>query len=90
MRSATCTAGSTCCEKMHAAIAGHRAANPIAACRIIHLGDYVDRGDNSSGVIELLIETVGRDSAVVALAGNHDLGFVEFLDAPQAGRTVRE
>jgi serine/threonine protein phosphatase 1 len=71
-------------RKMHAAIAEDRARRPIAACRIIHLGDYVDRGDDSRGVIELLIETVGRDSDVAALAGNHDLGFVEFLTRPRA------
>ena len=49
-RSATCTGGSTCSRKMHEAIAEHRANNPIADWRIIHLGDYVDRGTNSSGV----------------------------------------
>ena len=68
---------------MHAAIAEHRAKNPIAAWRIIHLGDYVDRGDNSRGVIDLLIETCRRDRAVVTLAGNHDLGFLEFLARPR-------
>ncbi len=49
--------------------------------RIVQLGDYVDRGPDSAGVIEFLIRgfETGR---VVSLAGNHDTGFLDFLDAP--------
>ncbi|MBL8580152.1 MAG: serine/threonine protein phosphatase [Mesorhizobium sp.] len=51
--------------------------------RIVHLGDYVDRGRDSAGVIGFLIsrsaESGGR---VVSLAGNHDTGFLDFLALP--------
>lgn len=44
-----------------------------APIKIIHLGDYIDRGPDSAGVIDTLIE-LSRDKSVfhVALAGNHE------------------
>ena len=51
--------------------------------RIVHLGDYVDRGPESAGVIELLANWTAADSRVLALAGNHDLGFLDFLALPE-------
>ena len=39
---------------------------------LIFLGDYVDRGPNSRGVIERLIELSARDKTIF-LRGNHDL-----------------
>ncbi|WP_412177347.1 metallophosphoesterase [Mesorhizobium sp. YC-39] len=50
--------------------------------RVIHLGDYVDRGPDSKGVIDFLIEVQKRDPRYLTLAGNHDIGFLDFLDAP--------
>ena len=39
---------------------------------LIFLGDYIDRGPDSRGVIERLLELSARDNAVF-LRGNHDL-----------------
>ncbi|MDZ5698940.1 metallophosphoesterase [Chelativorans sp. M5D2P16] len=50
--------------------------------RIIYLGDYVDRGPASRQVIEFLSRTTASDPRVVALGGNHDVGFLEFLMEP--------
>ena len=47
--------------------------------RIIHLGDYVDRGPDSRNVIDFLIEAKKRDPRNIMLAGNHDIGMLEFL-----------
>lgn len=52
--------------------------------RIVHLGDYVDRGPDSRGVIDFLIEATA-DPRIVALAGNHDEGFLRFLADPEDG-----
>lgn len=49
---------------------------------IIHLGDYVDRGPNSKGVLDFLIERQKADARIVTLAGNHDVGFLDFLTLP--------
>ena len=70
-------------EKMHEHILGEIARDKPADWRIIHLGDYVDRGPDSRGVIELLMDACKRDSRFVALVGNHDLGFMEFLARPE-------
>lgn len=48
--------------------------------RIIYLGDYEDRGPDSRGVIEFLSRICATEKRVIALRGNHDAGFLEFLD----------
>ncbi len=48
--------------------------------RIIHLGDYVDRGPDSKSVIDFLIEAQ-REERIILLAGNHDIGFLDFLES---------
>jgi serine/threonine protein phosphatase 1 len=52
---------------------------PSSDWRIIHLGDYVDRGPDSRSVIDFLIEAKKRDPRNIMLAGNHDIGMLEFL-----------
>lgn len=53
--------------------------------RIVHLGDYVDRGPDSAGVLDFLIDATA-DPRIAALAGNHDEGFLRFLaDAEDHG-----
>lgn len=52
--------------------------------RIIYLGDYVDRGPDTRGVLDLLSRTVRDDPRVIAIAGNHDLGLLDFLSQPRA------
>ena len=44
------------------------------------LGDYVNKGPDSRGVLDYLMELTGRGYRVVALRGNHDQ---ELLDAAQ-------
>lgn len=68
-------------EKMHAAIKEDVGRHPDKGWRIIHLGDYVDRGPDSMGVLDFLAEAL-KDERVVALAGNHDTGYLDFLAEP--------
>jgi serine/threonine protein phosphatase 1 len=68
--------------KMYEAIAEHLESSPVADWRIVHLGDYVDRGPDSRGVLDFLIAAQQRDQRILALAGNHDLAFLEFLTEP--------
>ncbi|WP_169711805.1 metallophosphoesterase family protein [Henriciella litoralis] len=45
---------------------------------LIHLGDFVDRGPDSAGVLELLIEMEARDDInVINLRGNHEQMMIE-------------
>lgn len=52
--------------------------------RIVYLGDYVDRGPSSRQVLEFLSRSTEADPRIVTLAGNHDIGFLDFLEEPQA------
>ncbi len=73
---------------MHRRIESELEHKPTADWRVIHLGDYVDRGPDSKGVIDFLIEARKRDPRHLMLAGNHDIGFLDFLDDPRPGRAV--
>ena len=52
--------------------------------RVVFLGDYIDRGPDSRGVIETLIrgQVEGRDW--ITLRGNHDTYLPRFFDAGEA------
>lgn len=49
----------------------------------VFLGDYLDRGPDSKGVIDQIIELRAR-CPVVALKGNHEAMALEFLDHPES------
>ena len=52
--------------------------------RIICVGDYVDRGDASAAVLQLLMEEATQPgSRLTCLAGNHEDMLLQFLDDPQ-------
>ncbi len=51
---------------------------------IVHLGDLVDRGPDSRGVIDYLISGIRAGEEWVVLKGNHDRMFTLYLDDPFA------
>src|SRR3954452_12235897 len=54
-----------------------------AADRFVFLGDYIDRGPDSRGVIELLIRFQARHPGqTVFLMGNHEQVLLETLQNP--------
>jgi serine/threonine protein phosphatase 1 len=59
---------------LHRAIAGDIGARPGAAVTLVHLGDYVDRGPDSAGVLGWLADSAppAGVSCVVNLMGNHE------------------
>ncbi|PSM18724.1 metallophosphoesterase [Nitratireductor sp. StC3] len=65
---------------MHGQIRAELMRDKPADWRIVHLGDYVDRGPDSKGVLAFLAERIAEDPHIVALAGNHDTNFRAFLD----------
>lgn len=68
---------------VHARIAADLVSRRCERFRVIHLGDYIDRGPDSAGVVEHLVEFM-RDGDAVCLRGNHDQFVPTFLADPVA------
>lgn len=50
--------------------------------QLIFLGDYVDRGPDSRGVVDRLLKIKASRPESVFLKGNHEAAMLGFLDAP--------
>jgi serine/threonine protein phosphatase 1 len=70
---------------VHVRIAADLAGRPVADHRIIHIGDYVDRGPDSAGVIRRLVRLRAENPRMLFLRGNHDERLLAFLDDPSVG-----
>ena len=70
---------------LHAAITADLAARPIRHSTLVHLGDYVDRGPDSAGVVAR-IAAGPAITATVNLLGNHERMMLDALaaDDPRA------
>lgn len=66
---------------LHRLIASDIADRPAASITLVHLGDYVDRGPDSAGVLDLLRTAAppAGVGSVVNLQGNHDSMMTETL-----------
>ena len=69
---------------VHDAVDADLRLRPAGAHRLIHVGDYVDRGPDSAGVIRRLARLSATDPDVVCLCGNHDERMLAFIDDPVA------
>ncbi len=69
-------------QQAHARIAADRARTGDAAAPVIHIGDLVDRGPASPGVIAFLMEGIAGGAPWVVLKGNHDRMFSLWLADP--------
>ena len=67
-------------QAAHATIARDVAENGGQAGPIIHIGDVVDRGPDSKGVIQYLMDGMARSEDWLVLRGNHDQMFLDFLE----------
>ncbi|MGB0681164.1 MAG: metallophosphoesterase family protein [Magnetovibrionaceae bacterium] len=72
------------------AIARDLSAHPPERCRIVFLGDYVDRGPEVYRLIDLLAQWPppilrGLDVPAIFLKGNHEALMLDFLMDPAAG-----
>ncbi|MEO5345089.1 MAG: serine/threonine protein phosphatase [Magnetococcus sp. YQC-9] len=57
------------------------------ACRriVVYLGDYIDRGEDSRGVIDILVNNPLTGCETVFLKGNHEVEMEDFLINPVGG-----
>ncbi|PWE32425.1 serine/threonine protein phosphatase [Maritimibacter sp. 55A14] len=67
-------------EEVHDRITADKDACGDPAAPVVHLGDLVDRGPDSRGVIERLIAGIEGGEPWHALRGNHDQMFQLFLE----------
>lgn len=56
--------------------------NEAQAYKVVHIGDLVDRREDSRGVLDFLIKGQARGEPWVVLKGNHDRLFQWFLEDP--------
>lgn len=67
------------------------ATRPAQRPLLIFLGDYVDRGPASKGVVDLVLRLQGDSFfETLALKGNHEEALLQFLDDPAFGATWME
>ena len=69
-------------ERLHAVVQKDADGAPEARRLAVYLGDYVDRGDDSKGVLEMVADGLGPDFESVHLKGNHEDFLLRFLDDP--------
>lgn len=64
----------------HDRIARDRAETGDSNAPVVHLGDLVDRGPDSRGVLEFLIDGIAAGAPWIVLKGNHDAIFQGQID----------
>lgn len=68
------------------AVADHFArSGDVEAATVILLGDYIDRGPDSRGVVEHLLPRRFAGLPTRCLLGNHEAAMLEFLERPAIG-----
>ena len=73
---------------LHAAIADDLRARPVADAVVVHLGDYIDHGPDSAGVLTLLCDGGDLPGArVVNLLGEHERMLLDALEGDRAAAT---
>src|ERR1700712_5928465 len=73
---------------LHALIRRDLARRPVASPLLLHIGDYVDRGADTAGVIARLVDGCpipGMD--MVNLLGNHESTMMDALAGERASGT---
>ena len=72
--------------RLHVMIQDDATSHSEAARKaVVCLGDYIDRGLESRGVVELLLDAPLPGFEVVHLKGNHEDVLLRFMDDPAIG-----
>jgi serine/threonine protein phosphatase 1 len=72
-------------RSLHEQIRADWLTRPGARGTIVYLGDYVDRGSDSRGVVDDLLEAPPCGMTPVYLRGNHEQMLLDFLDGGPSG-----
>lgn len=77
-------------DRLHALIEADFAAKAASTVHVVYLGDYVDRGRDSFGVVERLAEGPSDFVQAWLLRGNHEELLLRFIDDPSVGPFWRQ
>lgn len=72
-------------RQLHALISTDIRTTQPARAVLVYVGDYIDRGDSSREVIELLLADPVEGAETIHLLGNHEAFLLTFLDDPAVG-----
>ncbi len=80
-------------ERAHALIARDQEEHGVATSTVIHIGDLCDRGPDTKGVIQFVLDGIARGEDWLVLRGNHDQMFLDFVSGgdgsnPRLGRSI--
>lgn len=70
-------------DRLLAAIAANNAARTLAETTLVMLGDLIDRGPESRGVVERTLRLTEEFGTVIMLRGNHEQFLLDALVRPQ-------
>ncbi|MGH7008739.1 MAG: metallophosphoesterase family protein [Stellaceae bacterium] len=71
--------------RLHALITADAADAPVQRRVIVYLGDYIDRGPDSRGVVGLLLQPPLPGFESIHLLGNHEDYMLQFLEHAEVG-----
>ena len=74
-------------RRMHDAISADLIETEYAGqVHMVYMGDYIDRGPDSKGVLNELVSRLGRKDGIqrTFLQGNHEAAMQDFLRAPES------
>ena len=75
-------------KELHGLIAEDLRRRPVASAVLVHIGDYVDRGPDTAGVIEHLLTPQPIPGVqTINLLGNHEHTMLEALGGERAAAT---
>jgi serine/threonine protein phosphatase 1 len=74
-------------RRLHGLIGEHLAAEPVPSATLVHLGDYIDQGPDSAGVLDHLIGLSLPGLRVVNLLGDHERMLLDGIDGDNAAAT---
>lgn len=63
----------------HERVAADKAREGAEDATVVHVGDLVDRGPDSAGVVDYLLECEAAQAPFAVLKGNHDRMFTTFM-----------
>jgi serine/threonine protein phosphatase 1 len=71
--------------RLHELIAADAARANVVRRVLVYIGDYIDRGPHSAGVLDLLLDRPLRGFEIVHLLGNHEDSLLQFPEDVTVG-----